>query len=154
MSNKETTKKRIVRKPYERVRVAYSSDEPSATHQSFKDECDINSIMAKWQKTGVVEHRNQFEGQYADFTNTPGDFHEAQNQILHAQEMFMTLPSSIRSRFHNDPGSFLDFTSDPKNLPEMVKMGLATSPLSNVIDDALAPPPAPKKPPSDEKSAD
>lgn len=131
-----------IRKHYEKTtRLQFATTGPSMTHQSMKAECDINGIMAKWQKTGVIEHRTQFEGQYADFTNTPGDFQEAQNQVLAAEEMFLTLPSKIRTRFHNDPGAFLDFTSNPDNADEMVKLGLATRRELDVIEDA----PKPKK---------
>jgi len=38
--------------------------------------------------------------------------------------MFNDLPSSIRSRFGNDPAAFLDFVQDENNADEMVKLGL------------------------------
>lgn len=102
----------------------YSDDSPSMTHQSFKEECDINRIMKKWEKTGIIEHRNTFEGNYADFTTVPTDYHTAMNSILAAEEMFMTLPAAVRKKFHNDPGEFLDFADNPENLQEMQEMGL------------------------------
>lgn len=105
----------------------------SLTHQSMAEECDINKIMLKWQKTGVIEHRNTFDGQYGDFVDVPTDYHAAVNQVMEAQDMFNTLPSSVRKNFANDPGLFLEFVSDPKNGPKMVEMGLATS-RENVLE--------------------
>ena len=98
---------------------------PSMTHQSMMAECDINRIMAKWQKTGVLEHRNTHEGNYGDFTDVPQNYHEAMEQILAAEEMFSSLPSTVRKKFGNDPGNFLEFVSDKENAAEMVELGLA-----------------------------
>lgn len=128
----------------------------SMTHQSMAAECDINKIMLKWQKTGILEHRNTFEGQYGDFTETPQDYHESMNAVLAAEDMFSTLPSQIRKRFANDPGLFLEFVSDPENAAEMVSLGLATAPqiaeselsLVEPLDDALDTPKTASKPPS------
>ena len=36
------------------------------------------------------------------------------------------LPSSLRSRFGNDPAAYLDFVSNEENKPEMAKLGLLT----------------------------
>lgn len=44
-----------VRGPFERVRVAVCFDpEKGLTHQSFKDECDINNIVATYARTGIA----------------------------------------------------------------------------------------------------
>lgn len=129
-----------------RNRVQTVIEGKSLTHQSFKAECDINRIMQKWQKTGVLEHRNTFMGQYGDFTNVPADYHSAMSAVIEAQDMFLTLPSSVRKRFANDPGNFLQFVSDPDNKEEMVKLGLAEKRLSQRAK-AVAPSPDPKPEP-------
>lgn len=108
-------------------RVPFATDPVSLTHQSMAPECDINRVMERWQKTGVLEHRNTFEGQYGDFTDTPSDYHASMNAVVRAEEMFSSLPSSIRKRFANDPGNFLDFVGDPENHSELIKMGLANA---------------------------
>lgn len=129
-----------IRKPYDRERVSFSTTGESLTHQSMAPECDINRIMAKWQKTGVIEHANTYQGQYGDFAETP-TYQEAMNVVIESQEMFMTLPSSVRRQFDNDPGQFLAFAVDPQNGEKMIEMGLATP---SVIDDQDAAPAAPK----------
>lgn len=138
--------------PHQRVTFATTGE--SLTKQSHKKECDINEIMKKWEKTGILEHRNNFEGQYGDFINTPGDYAESMNAVLDANDMFDALPSKIRRRFGNDPGTFLDFATDPENNDEMIKLGLAPKPHEpKVIEDpkpAPTPPPEPPKTPPKE----
>lgn len=109
----------------------FGEDEVSLTHQSMKDECDINLIMARYQSTGLIEHVNQFEGNYGDFMDAT-DYHSAMNEVLAANDAFASLPSSIRERFSNDPAQFLDFVHDDKNRDEMIKMGLIEEPILNV----------------------
>lgn len=98
--------------------------ERSRTKQSFKAECDINNIMRKFEKTGLIEHQARFQGRYGDFTNLPQSYHEAVNQVLEAEEMFMTLPAKVRAHFDNDPGSFLAAVDDPARREELVELGL------------------------------
>jgi len=141
--------------------VRFATDPVSMTHQSEAPQCDINTIMLKYQKTGVLNHVNRFEGRYADLTATPTDYHESMNAVLAAQEMFEALPSSIRKRFHNDPGAYVEFVSNPENAEEMIRLGLATARqgASDVIEDPTPPKkpkaapaasPEPKDPPKDD----
>jgi phage internal scaffolding protein len=110
---------------------------PGLAQQHFKDECDVNNILRKYQKTGLIDHVNRFQGDYADLSDVP-DFQDSLNAVIDAQEAFMTLPSSIRKQFGNDPAAFLDFVHDPDNRDEMVKMGLSKAPTgapnSNSLD--------------------
>jgi len=95
----------------------------SLTKQSFTAECDINNIMRKYQKTGAIDHVNKHEASYGYATSH--DFQEALEIIRTGQTMFDELPSSIRTKFENDPQKFLDFVQDNKNQAEMVELGLA-----------------------------
>lgn len=129
-------------------RVTFTCDPVSLTHQSMADECDINRIMLKWQKTGVIEHVKEYPGGYGDFTNAPDDYQQSMNTVIEADNMFMTLPSSIRKRFHNDPAAFLDFVANPKNREELERLGLATAPPVDLIDvNPPTPPLNPDEPP-------
>lgn len=92
------------------------------TKQCFKDECDINTIMARYQSTGELPDLAQVAPQYLDATGM--DFQDMQNKLVEAQSLFDALPSKIRSRFANDPGEFLAFVSDPSNHSELQSMGL------------------------------
>lgn len=127
----------------ENPRVTFATVGETLTNTSHARECDINTIMAKYAKTGILEHRNTFEGQYGDFTDGPQDYQESMNQVLRAQEMFQTLPAQVRKRFGNDPASFLEFVSDPNSRNELYALGLAVKPVEDVIEDSA--PSAPKK---------
>lgn len=106
-----------------RFRVAESNTLPSMTKQEFAAECDINNIMAQYNRTGLVNHVSKYQGRYVDVCGAVS-FQEAQNIVLRAQEAFMSLPAEVRGKFENDPGAFLDFVSDPSNKDEMRKLGL------------------------------
>lgn len=94
--------------------------------QEQKIDCDINTIMKKFQKTGTVSHVSRFQPQYGEAS--PADYHHSMNVILQAQNMFNELPSSLRNRFHNDPAEFLEFVQDEKNAAEAKELGLALAP--------------------------
>jgi len=105
--------------------------EPSLAQQNFKEECDINNIVKKFERTGLLEHANRYDGQYGDFTSS-SDYQTSLNQLLDAQEAFDNLPARIRSQFNNDPAQFLDFVHNPDNHEAMYDMGLATRPAAPV----------------------
>ena len=114
------------RTPYSpHKRLQFTPTGVSRTHQSMAPECDINNIMRRFEKTGVLDHLNRYEGSYGDFTAVPSDYHEAINSVMETNEMFLTLPAKIRKRFGNDPGQFLDFVQDPSNQDDMIKLGIA-----------------------------
>lgn len=94
------------------------------TDQSFKDECDINKLLARYQETGLANAAEQLDvARFADVTGV--DFQSAMNMIAEANEMFMELPSEVRLKFGNNPGQFLDYVQDPVHLPQLRKWGLA-----------------------------
>ena len=100
----------------------------SMTAQEFAPFCDVNRIIARWEKTGVLEHTARFQGQYGVFVG-PESYHAAMNRIMDVQSMFNTLPARMREEFGNDPGAFLRYVGDPENYEEMAKRGLIPNPL-------------------------
>ena len=87
-------------------------------------ECDINNIMSRYERDGILPHVNQYQGQYGDFTGVV-DYQTALHLVQDAEDCFMSLPANIRKRFDNDPGQFFDFVSKPANVDEMISLGLA-----------------------------
>lgn len=110
----------VPRHGYQRTRVIAKVPEDSKAQQHMADECDINKIMEKYEKTGLVTHVNRFQGDYSDYLDTPEDLHDAMNRVIEAENMFMTLPAKVRARYDNDPAKFLDFVdkADDKALNE------------------------------------
>lgn len=105
-----------------KVKVMETFPADGRTKQSFKDECDINQIMARYQTTGVLDFVAKHQAQYGDCTGI--EFQQGLDIIRQAREMFADLPSKLRARFSNDPGEFLDFVQDPANLEEAAQLGL------------------------------
>jgi len=112
----------------ERRRVAIDfSDSPSRTKQQFAKECDINHIMAKYKKTGFIEHVRSNPGQFVDLPDQV-EYHEALNLVLEARSAFDTMPGTVRRRFNDDPREFLAFMEDPANEAEARELGILPPP--------------------------
>lgn len=92
------------------------------TEQHHKDECDINHIIRKYDKTGLISHVSRFEGQFGNVSGI--DFRESMDQINNAQAMFNELPSNIRKRFGNNAANLLEFMDDGQNRTEAIALGL------------------------------
>lgn len=109
---------------------------PSMTQQSFKDECDVNQILAKFVQTGVLEQSAR-PADYFD-ASVVSDYRDALHQIQHAQNEFSELPSHLRKYFENDPAKFIDFVENPDNIDEGIRIGLYAQ--TNREDQQLNPP--------------
>jgi len=94
----------------------------SRTQQHFKDECDINYILRKFNVTGQLP-LNGVQPQYGDFSGIT-DYQSALNAVMAAQDSFLALPAKIRARFQNDPALFVEFASDEANKDELKALGL------------------------------
>lgn len=135
-----------------RLRVPTLTPGPSMCQQSFKDECDINRIMARYLETGSVEHVNQREARYQDVTGW--DYQEALNIVAAGNSTFAGLPASVRDRFENDPKKLLDFVHDPANVEECIRLGFldperlpeALRPVRGASSTLPTSPPAPAAP--------
>lgn len=107
--------------PKIKVSLTFPANSPF-TKQEFRDECDINVLMSKYMSNGEIPALNQAAPQYLDVTGY--DYQTAANLVAGAQSLFNELPSSLRNRFDNDPGQFLQFCSDSSNREEMKTLGL------------------------------
>ena len=104
-------------------RVATINKEETRTQQQFRDKVNINSIMAKYRKTGLIDHVRKNPGVYSDMTKVVS-YQEALNTVISAQATFDTLPANVRARFQNDPHQLIEFLKDSKNDEEAGKLGL------------------------------
>jgi len=94
------------------------------TKQSFKDECDINHIMAKYLKSGSVEHQNLATPNYGYAAAI--DFRESMQIVTEAQHAFDGLPSEVRAEFSNDAARYLDYL-DSTDRAELIERGFAAA---------------------------
>lgn len=95
------------------------------TKQEFTKECDINTIMGKYQKSGILPEYTK--GYFSDVSNFP-DYQTAMEQITIAKTNFNQLNSDIRSKFENDPSKLLNFLKDEKNADEAYELGIINKP--------------------------
>lgn len=128
-----------------RIPVVLRCDDATRTQQQFRDECDLNVLMARYVKTGTLPQSTR-KALYGDFT-TATDYQEAQNTILHARDQFAALPAKVRDRFKNSPAEFLSFVANPKNLDEMATLGLLSEEAVARRASAAAPRDAESAPP-------
>lgn len=140
----------IPRTHYDRTRVAIDCSGPGRTKQSFKEECNINNIMAKFQRTGLIDHVAKWSPTYGDQL-TPDDYQNAQMQIAQANTMYEELPSSLRRKFPG-PAAFLEFVTDPTNEEKMREMKLLPGKKPELAQKPTTPP-ASKDASTQEKSA-
>lgn len=108
--------------PHDRVTTPVGTT--SRTQQNMAAETDINSIMSRYKKTGVLTHISAQAAQYGDFSEVP-DYHAGLQILQESQDLFMELPAALRAEFNNDPGAFVAFATDPENLDKMRELGLA-----------------------------
>lgn len=102
------------------------SDSPSLAQQHFRDECDINVMVQRFQRTGVPDSPPVPPG-VQDFSQVH-DFQSAMQVIIESQSAFASLPSRLRERFGNDPSRYLEFVYDEANRDEAVKLGMIPAP--------------------------
>ena len=100
--------------------------EEDMTQQQFKEECDINEITRRFG-LGAEMPKGIKVPTYGDFTGIES-YHDACNAIAEAGESFDALPATLRDRFKNDPGEFVQFVLDDKNRDEAVRLGLIQAP--------------------------
>lgn len=106
----------------------------SRTKQSFAEECDINTIVRRFNLTGQLPS-NVRAPTYGDFEEV-FDYHSAMNAILEAERSFMMMPAEVRDRFGNDPQRFLEFVNDDHNRDEAVKLGLVLPQAAQLASEA------------------
>jgi len=101
--------------------------DPTMAQQQFREECDINTIMERFGRTGELIAPIRMP-QYGDFDGV-NDYHSAMNAIVEAQSAFDQLPAKLRARFSNDPAEFVEFCTNEENRDEAIRLGLVQAPI-------------------------
>jgi phage internal scaffolding protein len=114
MAKKKVTK-------YDRIPTGLATG-PGVTRQSFKAECDINNIMRRFDKEGVITHLNHVKAHYADVCDVPS-YRESLNRVNAVRVIFDDLPAILRADFDNDPAIFLDAVNAATD-DELLEWGL------------------------------
>lgn len=93
------------------------------TEQSHKAECDINTILKQYTRTGMLNHINASGAQFAELPDQL-DFQQALNTVMLAEAAFNDLPSKVRDRYSNSPSVFLSALSDPAQADFLREVGV------------------------------
>lgn len=93
----------------------------SRTKQSFAEQVNINTIIKKIHRTGLVPQKSG--AFYGDFSGGE-DYQTALAKIQYADEQFAALPADIRTKFKNNPAELLSFLANPANNDEAATLGL------------------------------
>lgn len=125
----------------------YRSHKPSrintgdvlVTKQSFKAECDINTILRQYSKTGVINHVQSARPTYADLPDAI-DYQQSLHTLMEADQAFAGLPASVRNRFGNSPAAFLDALSDPSQEAYLREVGILRQEAPGGVPDPVRPP--------------
>lgn len=104
---------------------------PSMTRQADAAECDINNIMKRYEKTGILPpYANP--GYFAD-VSAMGDFRTVVDAVTKTTAIFEQFPAAFRAEFGNDVAEFVNWATDPANAGE----------LKSLLDEAPKAPVAP-----------
>lgn len=116
----------------------------SLTNQADLDASDINKIMAKFEKTGVLIDLsgNTRTPMYGDFTEIK-NYHEMLIGVRNVERAFDLLPAKVKNRFENDPQQLINFLDDPKNNEEAIQLGLIEKPEDKPQSEPKKTPPPP-----------
>lgn len=98
-----------------------SCSDPSLAQQQFKDDADINVLVARYGLTGKMPD-NPRQPSYGDFTGV-SDYRSAIEAVKAADEAFMALPGPVRAEFLNDPQVYLEAFDNPANEPRLRELG-------------------------------
>lgn len=106
-----------------RTPVILHSTGEDLTQQHFREEVSINNIIAKYNKTGVINHvsRNRLRfGEFRDLAEHITDI----DKVTKAQQSFETLPATLRNEFGNSIEGFFKFVKNPANNEQLIKWGI------------------------------
>lgn len=136
---------------YDRDAVSIATAPPQPddgkTQQNFKEECDINTIVQRFNLTGQLPENLKLP-QYVNYEGV-FDFQTAMQTMMEAEEQFMSVPAHIRAQFDNSPQKFLEYCENPNNREGLRKLGLLKpEPPQPAPAPPTAPPTAPPGPAS------
>lgn len=118
----------------------------SRTHQSFKNECDLNHMMATYQRTGLIP-QNKLPARYEDLSNAT-DYQTAKNLMIEADAAFQTIPASLRKKYDNNAAKFLAALESGEAQDDLREAGLLVPSGDPATPDSQQAQPPQAEPPS------
>ena len=88
--------------------------------QASKEQTLIYNILERFS-AGDTNVLNKVQGAYGDFTNVPKTLAEAQQQLINAENIFMSMPLEIRKEFNHSTSEFLASAANGELEPRLAK---------------------------------
>lgn len=103
--------------------VIFNSDnyDDGRTKQSFKDETDINMILARSHRGEAITHLAKYEAQYGDFSDI-SSLQEAHDRLQVGLKIFDDLPGEVKREFQQSPKKFFEYVNHPENKQKLDKL--------------------------------
>lgn len=98
-----------------------TSDKPSLTDESFKDECDISLMIERFKVNKIPPRTVNIAYGYSPSVE---DLENAKYIMAETKSNFEALPAKIRDEFGNDVSNYLSYISDKSNLQDCYERGL------------------------------
>lgn len=96
--------------------VSFKNDE-GKTIQEQAAATDINYILERYNRTGLISHVNKHEAQYGEFKEF--DFQRNQNMIAQLTQTFEELPANVRRDFDDKVENFAEYIASQENIEDM-----------------------------------
>jgi len=90
------------------------------TEQHHAKTCNINYIVGKYQKTGLIEHTNRHQPSYGDVSGA--DYEKAMSLVCEQETEFQELPSSVRKHYKNDVVKYLEAVGTAEGIEQHVAL--------------------------------
>lgn len=107
--------------------------------QAFKDETDINKLLARYASTGTLPLRTKVPV-FADVA-IGMDLKEAMDHVAELKSRFKDLPPEAQDLYRQDPRAFMAAVGEAKGVDDFVALGLVKKP--KVEEPAPKPAPEP-----------
>lgn len=95
----------------------------SMTQQHFAEEVDINNIVAKYNRSGIITHVRAAQEKFGPLPEL-SEYAVHLDKVAKAQQAFEMLPAELRNHFNNSIPGFFKYISEEKNFDQCVEWGI------------------------------
>lgn len=113
-------------------------DQPSRAVQSSREDSDINVIVKRFLRSGVLPVVNRGPALSGDVSSM--EYREALDLVRASQAEFDSLPAVVRKHFGNDPAQLVAACQDPGRVEELQRLGLVEKPRTPAAVPPVVPP--------------
>lgn len=131
MSKKSEPQMRNFAPRFPRFVNAQTPEKPDGKTQGFyRDECNINNIVATYRRSEDPALLNPRQAQpvYADLPDET-DLHSSLNKVQAATSAFNALPAAIRERYGNNAVNFVAALGNPSETAFLIEQGVLDAPV-------------------------